>query len=147
MNERNSNNIKSQILSPEEMKTNLENINNSFSKYLDSIIKDFDENPKSLEKSVGYSTELINSFKQFYNNFNLISDELLSNKQNIEQQTNSSQQNRRNKIIIDNIIVKDINENVLKANDKLQKTIKDTDDKIKKYSEEMKNLPIFKIPK
>ena len=145
MSERNSNNIKQPILTPAEMKSSLEKINNSFSNYLNSLIKDFDKNPKTLESSVSYSTELIDNFKQFYNNFNIISDEILSNKTIAEKQSNISQQNKRNKIIIDNILVKDINEGIKRNNDKLSKTIEDNNEKITKYKNEMSNLPIFQI--
>ena len=144
INERNNNIKENILLTPEEMKKNLEEINNSFNNYMKSLIKDFDESPETLQESVKYSTELIDKFKEFNDKFNLLSDEALSNKTNQNQQTNSTKSNERNKVIVDNITVKELDELINGENIKLTKTIKENDEKIKKFNEELKNLPVFK---
>ena len=144
INERNNNIKENILLTPEEMKKNLEEINNSFNNYMKSLIKDFDESPETLQESVKYSTELIDKFKEFNDKFNLLSDEALLNKTNQNQQTNSTKSNERNKVIVDNITVKELDELINGENIKLTKTIKENDEKIKKFNEELKNLPVFK---
>ena len=144
INERNNNIKENILLTPEEMKKNLEEINNSFNNYMKSLIKDFDESPETLQESVKYSTELIDKFKEFNDKFNLLSDEALSNKTNQNQQNNSTKSNERNKVIVDNITVKELDELINGENIKLTKTIKENDEKIKKFNEELKNLPVFK---
>ena len=144
INERNNNIKENILLTPEEMKKNLEEINNSFNNYMKSLIKDFDESPETLQESVKYSTELIDKFKEFNDKFNLLSDEALSIKTNQNQQTNSTKSNERNKVIVDNITVKELDELINGENIKLTKTIKENDEKIKKFNEELKNLPVFK---
>ena len=144
INERNNNIKENILLTPEDMKKNLEEINNYFNNYMKSLIKDFDESPETLQESVKYSTELIDKFKEFNDKFNLLSDEALSNKTNQNQQTNSTKSNERNKVIVDNITVKELDELINGENIKLTKTIKENDEKIKKFNEELKNLPVFK---
>ena len=98
----------SALLTPEEMKQNLEKINKSFSNSMNSLIKDFDENPDTFKNSVKYSTELIDEFKSFHDKFNLLNEEILSNKTYQNQQNNNIQSNERKKIIIENMAVKEL---------------------------------------
>ena len=133
-------NQKEHILSPEEMKQNLEKINNTFNSYLKSLIKDFDNDPKSLKDSVNYSTELIDSFKQFYNQYNLLAEDILIKpNQNIE---NKNIPNAKSEIIIDNMTVKGFEENLNEYNNKLEKTLKENDEKYKKIQEELRGLSL-----
>ena len=141
-----NNNIQSTstLLTPEEMKKNLEKINTSFTNYLSTLIKDFDESPGNLKDSVQYSTELIDEFKAFYDKFNLLSDEVLINKAYQNQQNNNNRPNERKKIVIDNMAVKELDQIIKNDIDKLERTTKENDEKIKKFNDEIKNLPIFK---
>ena len=133
-------NQKEHILSPEEMKQNLEKINSTFNNYLKSLIKDFDNDPKSLKDSVNYSTELIDSFKQFYNQYNLLAEDILIKpNQNIE---NKNIPNAKSEIIIDNMTVKGFEENLNEYNNKLEKTLKENDEKYKKIQEELRGLSL-----
>ena len=143
MNERNNNNIireNRELFTPEELKHHLEKINLSFSEYIKALNKDFDEQPDSLKNSVEYSTQIIEEFKNFYSNFNLLSDEMLTN--NVQNNNNSS--NEKNEIIIDNSIVKEINyiseEKIINIIKKQNAEIKDKIDQIKK---DLKSVPIL----
>ena len=139
----NNNNIQSNstLLTPEEMKQNLEKINKSFSNYMNSLIKDFDQNPENLKDSVKYSTELIDEFKSFYDKFNILSDEVLSNKiYPNQQQNNNINSNERKKIVIDNMAVKELDQIIRNDIDKLEEKTKENNDKIKKFNEEIYNL-------
>ena len=128
------------ILSPEEMKQNLEKINMTFNNYLKSLTKDFDNEPNSLKDSVKYSTELIDSFKQFYNQYNLLSEDILIKpNQNVE---NKNISNAKSEIIIDNMTVKGFEEKLIEDNFKLEKTLKENGEKYNKILEDLNGLTI-----
>lgn len=139
MNERNNNiKEKKELLTPEQLKLKLEKINGSFNNYINSLIQDFDEHPESLQKSVQYSTELIDEFKNFYEHFNILSEEILSNKTNQIQKNNNP--NGREKIILDNLCVKELSDLISDRNNKLAKTNEENFGKIKKFNEELEKL-------
>ena len=143
MNERNNNyNIIRQnreLFTPEELKHHLEKINLSFSEYIKALSNDLDEQPDSLKNSVEYSTQIIEEFKNFYTNFNLLSDEMLTS--NVQNDNNTS--NERNKIIIDNSIVKDINLILEDKINKIKKQNTENKDKIDQIKKDFKNVPIL----
>ena len=150
MNERNNNiNLNPEFKTPEQLKASLEKINNSFNNYLISLIQDFDENPKTIQNSVKYSTELIDDFKNFYKEFNILGEDILNNNTNQHQENKNNMQNpnERNKIYIDNTIVKDLDNSIKIRNDKLENLTKENDIKISKYLNELKDLPALKINK
>lgn len=142
MNSENKNNT-FKIKSALEMKNNLEKINNSFNNYIKSLIKDFDEEPETLKNSVKYSSELIDEFKKFYEDFNILNDEILSFKPNQNQQKNNSSTKEREKIVIDYLTVKELENSITEKNNKLKNANDDNEKKIKKYNEDLNNLPIF----
>ena len=145
MNERNNNNIireNRELFTPEELKHHLEKINSSFSEYIKALNKDFDEQPDSLKNSVEYSTQIIEEFKNFYSNFNLLSDEMLTN--NVQNNNNTS--NEKNKIIIDNSIVKEINSILEEKINKIKKQNKEIKDKIEQIKKDLKSVPILQKP-
>ena len=142
MNSENKNNT-FKIKSALEMKNNLEKINNSFNNYIKSLIKDFDEEPETLKNSVKYSSELIDEFKKFYEDFNILNDEILSFKPNQNQQKNNSSSKEREKIVIDYLTVKELENSITEKNNKLKNANDDNEKKIKKYNEDLNNLPIF----
>ena len=150
MNDKN-NNIKSnpEFKSPEELKTSLEKINNSFSNYLISLIQDFDKDPNCIQNSVKYSTELIEDFKKFYKDYNILSEDILNSNPNQHQQNKDNMQNpnERNKLYIDNTTVKDLDNTIKIRNDKLENIIKENEHKINKYYNELKDLPAFQLNK
>ena len=142
MNERNNNiREKKELLSPQQLKSNLEKINGSFNNYINSLIQDFDENHECLQNSVQYSTELIDEFKKFYDHFNLLSEEILSNKANQNQpNNNNSNPSERKTIIMDNLCVKELGELIADRNNKLTKTNNENKEKIKKFNDELREL-------
>ena len=145
MNERNNNNIireNRELFTPEELKHHLEKINLSFSEYIKALNKDFDEQPDSLKNSVEYSTQIIEEFKNFYSNFNLLSDEMLTS--NVQKNNNTS--NEKNKIIIDNSIVKEINSILEEKINKIKKQNTEIKDKIDQIKKDLKSVPILQKP-
>ena len=128
------------IKTPEEMKANLEKINNSFNQYLKSLIKDFDENPESLKDSVKYSSDLIEDFKQFYNEYNFLSEEVLIKPNQSNMNQNQQNQSNRNRIYIDYLSVKAMEKNINDYNNKLKKTNDENEIKINKIYEDLRKL-------
>jgi hypothetical protein len=145
MNERNNNNIIRQnraLFTPDELKYHLEKINSSFSEYIKALNKDLDEQPDSLKNSTEYSTQIIEEFKNFYTNFNLLSDEMLTN--NVQNNINTSKE--RNEVIIDNSIVKDINFILEEKINKKKKQNTENKDKIDQIKKEFKSVSILQKP-
>ncbi len=123
------------LISPEELRQNLLNINNSFCNYIKSLNKDFDESPEHLNNSMKYSKELINEFTDFYKQFNLLSGEALKENTNHKQKNSSPKE-----IIVDNIVIKYFSDS-LKANiDKLKKKNEETTNTIKGYENDIRKL-------
>ena len=125
-----------QILSAEEMKNKIIKINNSFNNYIKSLTKDFDEDPNSYKSSCKYSSELIDEFNQFYENFNLLREEVLS-KNNQYPQNNNMEPKERETVVIDNIIVKDLKESFAKKVINLKNSINDNNNRIDKINDDL----------
>ena len=125
------------IISPEQLKKNLLNINNSLCNYIKSLNQNFDESPELLNDTSKYSDQLINEFTNFYNQFNLLTEEALKDNNN-QKQKNSSLNPKS--IVIDNKMVKSFSESIGKNLFILDKKNKETDIAIKNYERELNEL-------
>ena len=123
------------LISHEELRKNLLNINNSFCNYIKSLNKDFDESPEHLNNSMKYSKELINEFTDFYKQFNLLSEEVLKDDANQKQKNSSPKE-----IIIDNAVVKYYTESLKSSIDKLKRKNEETTNTIKGYENDVRKL-------
>ena len=128
-----------QILSPEEMKNKIIKINNSFNNYITSLTKDFDKDPNSYKDSCKYSSELIEEFNQFYDNFNILRDEVLT-KNNQNPQNNNMEPKEKETLVIDNIIVKDLKESLTKKNYNLNNSINENNNRIAKINDDLNKI-------
>ena len=128
-----------QILSPEEMKNKIININNSFNNYIMSLTKDFDKDPNSYKDSCKYSSELIEEFNQFYDNFNILREEVLT-KNNQNPQNNNMEPKEKETLVIDNIIVKDLKESFTKKNINLNNSINENKNRIAKINDDLNKI-------
>ena len=122
------------LMTPEELRNELLNINISFCNYIDTFKKDFKESPEHLNNAVKYSNQLTEGFTKFYEQFNLLTEEALKKEDN--QQQNQVNQDS-NKIIIDNMIVKHLSYNMKNNLDKLKKKNEETINTIKMYENEL----------
>ena len=125
------------IRSPEQLKKNLLNINNSLCNYIKSLNQNFDESPELLNDTSKYSDQLINEFTNFYNQFNLLTETALKDNNN-QKQTNSNLNPKS--IVIDNKMVKSFSESIGKNLFILDKKNKETDIAIKNYERELNEL-------
>ena len=123
------------LISPDELRKNLLNINNSFCNYIKSLNKDFDESPEHLNNSMKYSKELINEFTNFHKQFNLLSEEVLKDNTNQKQKNSSPKE-----IIIENTVIKSFIETLKNNNDKLKKKNEETTNTIKGYENDIRKL-------
>ena len=130
-----SSNSNLKLISHEELRKNLLNINNSFCNYIKSLNKDFDESPEHLNNSMKYSKELINEFTDFYKQFNLLSEEVLKDDTNQKQKNSSPKE-----IIIDNAVVKYYTESLKSSIDKLKRKNEETANTIKGYENDVRKL-------
>ena len=130
-----SSNSNLKLISHEELRKNLLNINNSFCNYIKSLNKDFDESPEHLNNSMKYSKELINEFTDFYKQFNLLSEEVLKDDTNQKQKISSPKE-----IIIDNAVVKYYTESLKSSIDKLKRKNEETANTIKGYENDVRKL-------
>ena len=128
-----------QILTAEEMKNKIIKINNSFNNYIKSLTKDFDEDPNSYKNSCKFSSDLIDEFNQFYDNFNLLREEVL-NENNQNPQNNIIEPKEREILIIDNIIVKDLKESFIKKNINLTNSINENKNRIAKINDDLNKI-------
>ena len=128
-----------QILTAEEMKNKIIKINNSFNNYIKSLTKDFDEDPNSYKNSCKFSSDLIDEFNQFYDNFNLLREEVL-NKNNQNPQNNNIEPNERETLVIDNFIVKDLKESFTKKNINLTNSINENRIRIAKINDDLNKI-------
>ena len=126
MNDNKDSNLK--LMTPEELRKHLLSINISFCNYISSFNKEFDESPEPLNNAVKYSNQLTDDFTKFYQQFNL-----LNPKQN---QKNSGP----NRIIIDNMIVKQLSYSIKNNIDKLKKKNEETNNTIKMYDNELSKM-------
>ena len=125
------------IISPEQLKKNLLNINNSLCNYIKSLNQNFEESPELLNETSKYSDQLIDEFTKFYNQFNLLTETALKDNNN-QKQTNSNLNPKS--IVIDNKMVKSFSESIEKNLFILDKKNKETDNAIKNYEKELNEL-------
>ena len=135
MNDTKDSNLK--LMTPEELRKHLLSINISFCNYINSFNKEFDESPEPLNNAVKYSNQLTDEFTKFYQQFNLLTEEALKKEDNPKQkQTNSGP----NRIIIDNMIVKQLSYSIKNNIDKLKKKNEETNNTIKMYDNELSKM-------
>ena len=135
MNDTKDSNLK--LMTPEELRKHLLSINISFCNYIISFNKEFDESPEPLNNAVKYSNQLTDEFTKFYQQFNLLTEEALKKEDNPKQkQTNSGP----NRIIIDNMIVKQLSYSIKNNIDKLKKKNEETNNTIKMYDNELSKM-------
>ena len=142
MKDQNSGNIdsKQKLLSPEQLRNNLLKINKTFCNYIQSLSNDYDESPENLNKTMANSSELINEFTQFYQNFNMLFDKCLKESNN----QNKTEKNLQTKnILIDNKSIKFLSDILSSNNNKLKKINEETKLVTSGYEEEFNNI----IPK
>ena len=125
------------IISPEQLKKNLLNINNSLCNYIKSLNQNFEESPELLNETSKYSDQLIDEFTNFYNQFNLLTETALKDNNN-QKQTNPNLNPKS--IVIDNKMVKSFSESIEKNLFILDKKNKETDNAIKNYEKELNEL-------
>ena len=135
MNDNKDSNLK--LMTPEELRNHLLNINRSFYNYINSFNKDFDESPEPLNSAVKYSNQLTDGFTKFYQQFNLLTEEALKKEDNPKQNQKNSGPNR---IIIDNMIVKQLSYSIKNNIDKLKKKNEETNNTIKMYDNELSKM-------
>ena len=128
-------NLNQKLLTPEQLRDHFLNINKTFCNYIQSLNKDYEENPEYLNGTMKYSTELINEFSGFYQNFNNLFDKSLKESKN---------QNERNlqtkNILIDNKTTKCLSDILILNNNKLKKLNNETKEAISRYNEELNNI-------
>ena len=135
MNDTKDSNLK--LMTPEELRKHLLSINISFCNYISSFNKEFDESPEPLNNAVKYSNQLTDDFTKFYQQFNLLTEEALKKEDNPKQNQKNSGPNR---IIIDNMIVKQLSYSIKNNIDKLKKKNEETNNTIKMYDNELSKM-------
>ena len=135
MNDTKDSNLK--LMTPEELRKHLLSINISFCNYISSFNKEFDESPEPLNNAVKYSNQLTDDFTKFYQQFNLLTEEALKKEDNPKQNQKNSGPNR---IIIDNMIVKQLSYSTKNNIDKLKKKNEETNNTIKMYDNELSKM-------
>ena len=135
MNDNKDSNLK--LMTPEELRKHLLSINISFCNYISSFNKEFDESPEPLNNAVKYSNQLTDDFTKFYQQFNLLTEEALKKEDNPKQNQKNSGPNR---IIIDNMIVKQLSYSIKNNIDKLKKKNEETNNTIKMYENELSKM-------
>ena len=127
----------SKIISSEQLKKNLLNINNSLCGYINSLNKNFDESPELLNNTIKYSDQLINEFTNFYNQFNLLTDEVLKDNTN-QKQNNINSSSKR--IVIDSKMIKNLSESYKNNLNNLVSKNADTEKYIQSFEKDIKEL-------
>ncbi len=87
-----------------------------------------------------YSSDLIDDFKQFYNEYNFLSEEVLIKPNQSNMNQNQQNQSNRNRIYIDYLSVKAMEKNINDYNNKLKKTNDENEIKINKNNEDLRKL-------
>ena len=132
----NNTNSNQKLMTLEELRTKLLRINNSFCNYISTFNNNFEESPEPLNNAMKYSKELTDDFTQFYQQFNMLTEEALKEEVKQNQNTNSAPK----KILIDNLLVKHIL-NVNKNNlEKLKRKNEETNKTIKNHEELLKTF-------
>ena len=132
----NNTNSNQKLMTLEELRTKLLRINNSFCNYISTFNNNFEESPEPLNNAMKYSKELTDDFTQFYQQFNMLTEEALKEEVKQNQNTNSAPK----KILIDNLLVKRIL-NVNKNNlEKLKRKNEETNKTIENHSKELSKI-------
>ena len=132
----NNTNSNQKLMTLEELRTKLLRINNSFCNYISTFNNNFEESPEPLNNAMKYSKELTDDFTQFYQQFNMLTEEAL--KEEVEQNENTNSAPK--KILIDNLLVKHIL-NVNKNNlEKLKRKNEETNKTIENHSKELSKI-------
>ena len=132
----NNTNSNQKLMTLEELRTKLLRINNSFCNYISTFNNNFEESPEPLNNAMKYSKELTDDFTQFYQQFNMLTEEALKKEVKQNQNTNSAPK----KILIDNLLVKHIL-NVNKNNlEKLKRKNEETNKTIENHSKELSKI-------
>ncbi len=139
MNSKKSNNIdpNTKLMTTQELKEKLEKINNSFCDYIKSLNQNFDETPEHLNLSMKNSNILLDEFKNFYDQFNLLTEKVL-NTNNSNKEKNTTGQKKT--IIVENVIVKQLKRSIKTSIDNLKIKNDENNNAIKKYDNELKSL-------
>jgi len=139
MNSKKSNNIdpNTKLITTQELKEKLEKINNSFCDYIKSLNQNFDETPEHLNISMKNSNILLDEFKNFYDQFNLLTEKVL-NTNNSNKEKNTTGQKKT--IIVENVIVKQLKRSIKTSIDNLKIKNDENNNAIKKYDNELKSL-------
>ena len=139
MNSKKSNNIdpNTKLITTQELKEKLEKINNSFCDYIKSLNQNFDETPEHLNISMKNSNILLDEFKNFYDQFNLLTEKVL-NTNNSNKEKNTTGQKKT--IIVENVIVKQLKRSIKTSIDNLKIKNDENNNAIKKYENELKSL-------
>ena len=139
MNSKKSNNIdpNTKLMTTQELKEKLEKINNSFCDYIKSLNQNFDETPEHLNISMKNSNILLDEFKNFYDQFNLLTEKVL-NTNNSNKEKNTTGQKKT--IIVENVIVKQLKRSIKTSIDNLKIKNDENNNAIKKYENELKSL-------
>ena len=139
MNSKKSNNIdpNTKLITTQELKEKLEKINNSFCDYIKSLNQNFDETPEHLNISMKNSNILLDEFKNFYDQFNLLTEKVL-NTNNSNKEKNTTGQKKT--IIVENVIVKQLKRSIKTSIDNLKNKNDENNNAIKKYDNELKSL-------
>ena len=139
MNSKKINNIdpNTKLITTQELKEKLEKINNSFCDYIKSLNQNFDETPEHLNLSMKNSNILLDEFKNFYDQFNLLTEKVL-NTNNSNKEKNTTGQKKT--IIVENVIVKQLKRSIKTSIDNLKIKNDENNNAIKKYDNELKSL-------
>ena len=125
-------------MTPEELRRKLLNINISFCNYINTFNHSFEDSPEPLNNAMKYSKVLTDEFTQFYQQFNILTEEAL--KEEVKQNQNTTSAPK--KILIDNLLVKhilNVNKNNLeklkRKNEETNKTIENHEKGLSKIFE------------
>ena len=153
-NKINNVNQNTNFMTPLQMKEKLEKVNSVFADYLQSLTENIDENPDNIKSSLDHSSELIQLFNEFCDQFNKINNEI---EKNIKNETVFNNGNNNNKnitinntnrgknIILDSSVVKDISKGIENTNLKIEDENSLCKKKCEKYQEQINNtIAIFR---
>ena len=134
----NNTNSNQKLMTPEELRRKLLNINISFCNYINTFNHSFEDSPEPLNNAMKYSKVLTDEFTQFYQQFNILTEEAL--KEEVKQNQNQNQISSPKKIVIDNMTVKQILNTNRNNLDKLKRKNEETSKTIKFYEDELKKI-------
>ena len=132
----NNTNSNQKLMTPEELRRKLLNINISFCNYINTFNHSFEDSPEPLNNAMTYSKVLTDEFTQFYQQFNILTEEAL--KEEVKQ--NQNQISSPKKIVIDNMTVKQILNTNRNNLDKLKRKNEETGETIKFYEGQLKKM-------